>query len=94
MAGKESSDAKESKSDGSDQKAPEDGSSRDTTASHEDLVAEKVQHLLNEHGIDASTLDTMGKQLLEELLSLQKEKPLVFLLGAFALGCVVGRSFK
>lgn len=57
-------------------------------------MTEKVHQVLSDHGIDADAIDTLGKQFLDELVTLQKEKPLVVLLGAFALGCVVGRALR
>lgn len=94
MAGKKPSGAKDTKSEDPDQKVSGDASAEESVFSEDDLVTEKVQQILSEHGIDADTMETMGKQFLDELLALQKEKPLVFLVGAFAVGCIVGRSFK
>lgn len=52
---------------------------------------EGLRALLDEHGI---TADTFGENLLEQLTELQKEKPLVVLVAALALGIIVGRAFK
>lgn len=67
-----------------------------STASAYDLsqVRDKVQQVLSEHGIDAGTMDSLGKQMLDEFISLQKDKPLIVLIGVFGLGCLVGRAFR
>lgn len=50
-----------------------------------------LRALLDEHGI---TVENFGDNLLEQLTELQKEKPLVVLVAALALGIIVGRAFK
>lgn len=64
------------------------------TPSAEAHPASEVNRLLTEIGIDADSFDTVGEQLLDELSSLQKDKPLVVLLGAFVLGLAVGRALR
>lgn len=49
---------------------------------------------LQEHGVDAADIQAMGNQLVDEMIKLHKEHPLVTLLGVFAVGCIVGRAFK
>ncbi len=56
--------------------------------------ANGIQQLLDEHGINAETVDAFKDNLLEELTELQKDKPLVILVAALALGIVIGRAFK
>lgn len=56
--------------------------------------AEGLRDMLKESGIDTASLDQMGPQLLDELGRLQKERPLVTLIGAFALGFVAGRALR
>ncbi|MGR3661513.1 MAG: hypothetical protein ACU0CA_10080 [Paracoccaceae bacterium] len=55
---------------------------------------EGLQQLLDEHGIDAESVGVFKANLLEELTELQKEKPLVILVAALALGIIIGRTFK
>lgn len=52
------------------------------------------QQLLVGHGVDAETVEALGENLLDGLKTLQKEKPLVVLVAAFALGLLVGRASK
>jgi len=56
--------------------------------------ADGLQQLLDEHGINAETLDTFKTNLIAELTELQKEKPLVVLAATLALGIIIGRAFK
>lgn len=67
----------------------------------EDPVAEdgssqvvRLKDALKGHGIDADDLGAVGERLVQELSQLQKEKPIVVLIAAFALGCIVGRASK
>lgn len=54
----------------------------------------QLSEALAEHGIDATDIEAMGNQLVDEMIKLHKEHPLVALLGVFAVGCIVGRAFK
>lgn len=54
----------------------------------------QLRDVLDEHGIDVSDAEAMGNQLVDELVRLQKDHPMVVLLGVFALGCIVGRAFR
>jgi len=56
--------------------------------------ADGLQQLLDEHGINAETLDAFKSNLIAELTELQKEKPLVVLAATLALGIIIGRAFK
>jgi len=56
--------------------------------------ADTLHRLLDQHGIDADTLGSVGADLLEELTELQKDKPLIVLAAAFALGVIIGRTVK
>jgi len=62
--------------------------------SPEDPEINGLHQLLTEHGIDTENIESLGAKLSEELVALQKDKPLVVLIAAFALGCIVGRTFK
>lgn len=53
-----------------------------------------LSNALREHGIDAADAEAIGKQLVDEMIKLHKEHPLVTLLGVFAVGCIVGRAFR
>jgi hypothetical protein len=53
-----------------------------------------LRQLLDEHGLNADTLDTLRENLLQELDALQKDKPLLVLAAALALGIIIGRSFR
>ncbi len=53
-----------------------------------------LRGLLDEHGLNTDTLDALRENLLEELGALQKDKPLVVLAAALALGIIIGRSFR
>ncbi len=56
--------------------------------------ANGLKKLLADHGVDADNIESLSETLLDELKSLQKEKPLTLALAAFALGLVVGRASK
>lgn len=66
------------------------------TPSPDEMNAEKhtIKATLADYGIDAENLEDLGATLSKELLELQKEKPLVVLVAAFAFGCLLGRAFK
>jgi hypothetical protein len=68
---------------------PPQGSSKSEPASSE---KSDLQQLLLSHGVDAETVEALGENLLDEIKTLQKEKPLVVLVAAFALGLLVGRA--
>jgi hypothetical protein len=68
---------------------PPQGSSKSEPASSE---KSDLQQLLLSHGVDAETVEALGENLLDEIKALQKEKPLVVLVAAFALGLLVGRA--
>ncbi|PCH70097.1 MAG: hypothetical protein COC12_08720 [Rhodobacteraceae bacterium] len=53
-----------------------------------------LRGLMDEHGLNTDTLDALRENLLEELGALQKDKPLVVLAAALALGFIIGRSFR
>lgn len=57
-------------------------------------LAQKLHDVLDEHGIDTANIDALGHQLKDELSRLQRDQPLLALLGAFAIGCVVGRALR
>jgi hypothetical protein len=73
---------------------PDAETAASSDASRAAAMPEGLQRALSEHGIDGQAIETMGAQLVDELVALQKEKPLVVLLGAFAVGCIVGRAFR
>lgn len=76
-------------------KAEQNSESKDPTdTSAQAHLAEGVQRVLDEHGIDRASVERMGGKLIEELSTLQKEYPLAVLLSAFALGCVAGRALR
>ncbi|WP_170470019.1 hypothetical protein [Ruegeria arenilitoris] len=54
----------------------------------------ELSDALKKHGVDAADVEAMGNQLVDEMITLHKEHPLVTLLGVFAVGCIVGRAFK
>lgn len=56
--------------------------------------ANGMQQILDEHGINAEAVDAFKDNLLEEFTELQKDKPLVVLVAALALGIIIGRAFK
>lgn len=65
-----------------------------TAPDTEAAKSKTVKTTLAEYGIDAESLEELGSNLSKELLELQKEKPLVVLVTAFAFGCLMGRAFK
>ena len=74
----------ESRDDAPEDPVAEDGSSQ----------VVRLKDALKGHGIDADDLGAVGERLVQELSQLQKEKPIVVLIAAFALGCIVGRASK
>lgn len=70
------------------------GTSTAKTADATDDNAHGLKKLLADHGVDAENIESLSETLLDELKSLQKEKPLTLALAAFALGLVVGRASK
>lgn len=75
----------------SDQRSEDKAESEDTAKNH---FPAKLQDILDEHGIDSSSVEAMGGQLNAELVKFQRDQPLLALLGAFAIGCVVGRALR
>ena len=71
-----------------------DVSSNDEDQATQATQADGLQQLLDEHGINAETLDAFKSNLIAELTELQKEKPLVVLAATLALGIIIGRAFK
>lgn len=55
---------------------------------------EGLHQLLADNGIDVDSVEAFGSDLSKQLVALQKEQPIVVLIGAFALGCLVGRAFR
>ncbi len=53
-----------------------------------------LKELLDEHGINAESIDAFKGSFLKELTDLQKKNPLVVLVAACALGIIVGRALK
>jgi hypothetical protein len=53
-----------------------------------------LQQLLVGHGVDAESVEALGENLLDEMKIFQKEKPMVALVAAFAIGLLVGRASK
>lgn len=75
--------------------APEaNGTSLPKNNDRSDDNANGLKKLLADHGVDADSIESLSETLLDELKSLQKEKPLTLALAAFALGLVVGRASK
>jgi hypothetical protein len=70
---------------------PAEGTSKSEPASSD---KSDLQQLLVGHGVDAETVEALGENLLDEFKTLQKDKPLVVLVAAFALGLLVGRASK
>ena len=70
---------------------PPHGSSKREPASSD---KSDLHQILVGHGVDAETVEALGENLLDEIKTLQKEKPLVVLVAAFALGLLVGRASK
>ncbi len=56
--------------------------------------ADTLHKLLDEHGINADTIGSVSTDLLKELTELQKDKPLIVLVAAIALGVIIGRTFN
>ena len=54
----------------------------------------QLSDALKEHGIDASDVEALGNQLVDEVTKLHKDHPLITLLGVFLVGCIVGRAFR
>lgn len=57
-----------------------------------EAAANGLSEMLKQAGIDAGTLEALGPGLLDELASLQQDRPLTVLIGAFALGFAAGRA--
>jgi hypothetical protein len=53
-----------------------------------------LHQFLVEHDINVENVEALGTNLADEVTTLLKEKPLVVLIAAFALGCLVGRAMK
>jgi hypothetical protein len=65
------------------------------TAKSEPTASDKsdLRQLLVGHGVDAESVEALGENLLDEMKIFQKEKPMVALVAAFAIG-LVGRASK
>jgi hypothetical protein len=77
-----------------------DAAGRDTSqdeaepAPDTDTEWSRLKLVLAEHGLDEDDLTAFGQKLLHEVQDLHKEKPMVTLIAAFAIGCLVGRVIK
>jgi hypothetical protein len=67
---------------------------QDRAASDPERLAAEVHRVLEEHGIDSSSIKAIGAQFVDELARIQKHYPLAVVLGAFALGCIAGRALR
>lgn len=54
----------------------------------------QLSDVLKEHGIDATDVEALSSQLIDEVTKLNKDHPILTLLGVFAIGCIVGRAFR
>lgn len=59
-----------------------------------DAVFAELEQLLAPHGVDSAEIAALVEQFRDELEDLPRERPLVALIGAFALGFLVGRLTK
>lgn len=57
-------------------------------------VEAELAQILSAYGVDLEDIQELGAQFRTELENLPRDRPLVALLGAFALGVVVGRMTK
>ena len=60
----------------------------------EGQIPHNIQTILDEHGIDISSIEAVGKQIADEFAKLQRDYPLAALLAVFALGYIAGRATK
>lgn len=58
------------------------------------VLQSEMEKLLRDHGISTDDLGDLWTQFSSELRDLPEKKPLITVLGAFALGVVVGRISK
>lgn len=75
-----------------DKKVAPDDQPTSTAQSKPDT--QKLKQLLGEHGVDVECIESIGSDFLAEITEVQKDKPIITLVVAFALGVIAGRASK
>ncbi len=73
------------------QSGAQDSSKPATQDTH---IPTQISDALKDHGIDPTDIENLGTHLADELTKLNKDHPILTLLGVFAIGCIVGRAFR